>query len=93
MYNNINNSAILLFCIPIKEGVIGLVPAHDLYTPPLGGGGGYYVIPSKKKKMRLSVPPSVYHQHFIYGLYLEHLLTNFLQTLYRSLYQEGVVLD
>ena len=42
--------------------------------------------------VRLSVCLSV-RQRFISGLYLEHLLTDFLQTLYRSLYQEGVVWD
>ena len=52
---------------------------------------GYYVIPSKKH-LRTSVCPSV-HQRFVSGLYLEHLLTDFLQTLYRSSYQEGVVWD
>ena len=33
------------------------------------------------------------HQNFVAELYLEHLLTDFLQTLYRSSYQEGVVWD
>ena len=31
--------------------------------------------------------------NFISGLYLEHLLTNFLETLYRSSYKEEVVWD
>ena len=32
-------------------------------------------------------------KNFVSGLFLEHLLTDFLQTLYRSSYQEGVVWD
>ena len=32
------------------------------------------------------------YQNFVSRFYLEHLLTNFLQTLYKSSYQEGVVL-
>ena len=32
-------------------------------------------------------------QHFVSGLDLEHFLTDFLQTLYRSSYQKGVVWD
>ena len=53
-----------------------------------------------QKNLRSSVRPSVrpsvclsVRQRFVSGLYLEHLLTDFLQTLYRSLYQEGVVWD
>ena len=37
--------------------------------------------------------PLIYVKIFVSGLYLEHLLTDFLQTLYRSSYQEGVVWD
>ena len=33
------------------------------------------------------------HLNFVSGFYLEHLLTDFLQTLNRSSYQEGVVWD
>ena len=32
-------------------------------------------------------------QNSVFRLYLEHLLTNFLHTLYRSLYREGVIWD
>ena len=47
---------------------------------------------SVRPSVRLSVCLSV-RQRFVSGLYLEHLLTDFLQTLYRSSYQEGVVWD
>ena len=77
---------------------------HTFYTPPLKKSAGYYVIPSKKICVRVSVRPSVclsvhlsvcpsVRQRFVSGLYLEHSLTDFLQTLYRSSYQEGVVWD
>ena len=48
--------------------------------------------PSVRPSVRLSVCLSV-RQRFVSGLYLEHLLIDFLQTLYRSSYQEGVVWD
>ena len=81
-----------------------LVYFHTFYTPPLKKSAGYYVIPSKKICVRVSVRPSVcpsvrlsvcpsVRQRFVSGLYLEHSLTDFLQTLYRSSYQEGVVWD
>ena len=66
------------------------------YTPPLKKVWGIMLYPQKKKKLHTSVRPSIclsVHQRFVSGLYLEHLLTNFLQTLYRSSYQEGVVWD
>ena len=71
------------------------------YTPPLKKVRGIMLYPPKKfafecPSVRLSVRPSVrlsVRQRFVSGLYLEHLLTDFLQTLYRSLYQEGVVWD
>ena len=56
-------------------------PTYDSYTPPLKKCG-YYIIPSIKKfalSVRLSVP-----HHFVPALYLEHFLTNFLQTLHNS---------
>ena len=37
--------------------------------------------------------PLIYEKILFPGSDLEHLLTDFLQTLYRSLYQEGVVWD
>ena len=42
---------------------------------------GYYVIPSVQK-FAFECPS--FHQHFVSALYLEHLLTDFLQTLYKS---------
>ena len=71
------------------------------YTPPLKKVQGIMLYPPKKiafecPSVRLSVCPSVclsVRQRFVSGLYLEHSLTDFLQTLYRSSYQEGVVWD
>ena len=37
--------------------------------------------------------PLIYEKISFPDSYLRHLLTDFLQTLYRSLYQEGVVWD
>ena len=37
--------------------------------------------------------PLIYVKILFPGSYLEHLLTDFLQTLYRISYQEGVVWD
>ena len=74
-----------------------LVYFHTFYTPPLKKVRGIMLYPPKKNafecpSVRPSVCPSV-RQRFVSGLYLEHLLTDFLQTLYRSSYQEGVVWD
>ena len=61
------------------------------YTPPLKKVRGIMLYPKKKNcvrvSVRLSVRPSVclsVRQRFISGLYLEHLLTDFHQTLYRT---------
>ena len=79
--------------------------SFPFYTPPLKKVRGIMLYPPKKfafecPSVRPSVCPSVrpslrlsVRQRFVSGLYLEHLLTDFLQTLYRSLYQEGVVWD
>ena len=73
-----------------------LVFFHTCYTPPLKKVRGIMLYPPKKfafecPSVRLSVRPSVrlsvclsVRQRFVSGLYLEHLLTDFLQTLYRS---------
>ena len=58
----------------------------------LGSGVLCYTLQKKFAFECPSVRPSV-RQRFVSGLYLEHLLTDFLQTLYRSSYQEGVVWD
>ena len=73
----------------------------DFYTSPLKKCGVLCYTLKKKfafecPSVRLSVYPSVrlsVRQRFVSGLYLEQLLTDFLQTLYRSSYQEGVVWD
>ena len=66
------------------------------YTPPLKKVLGIMLYPPKKICVRVSVHVSVcpsVRQRFVSGLYLQHSLTDFLQTLYSSSYQEGVVLD
>ena len=70
------------------------------YTPPLKKVRGIMLYPPKKICVRVSVRPSVcpsvrlsVRQRFVSVLYLEQLLTDFLQTLYRSSYQEGMVWD
>ena len=81
-----------------KDGIELMTP---FYTPPLKKVRGIMLYPPKKfafecpsvrLSVRLSVCPSV-RQRFVSGLYLEYSLTDFLQTLYRSSYQEGVVWD
>ena len=47
----------------------------------------------KFRQIRTELWPLIYVKILFPGLYLEHLLTNFLQTLYRSSYQDGVVWD
>ena len=63
-------------------------------------GTGFFVffIPRHLKKVRgimLYPPKKIAFEcpSVVSGLYLEHLLTDFLQTLYRSSYKEGVVWD
>ena len=96
------NSSIIWSLFPGSEHFTALVQEVKLqtffsvmlsafYTPPLKKVRGIMLYPQKKfafecPSVRLSV-----RQRFVSGLYLEHLLTDFLQTLYRSLYQEGVV--
>ena len=46
----------------------------------------------KFRQISTELWPLIYVKIFVSGLYLEHL-TDFLQTLYRSSYQEGVVWD
>ena len=45
----------------------------------------------KFRQISVELWPLIYVN--LFGLYLEHLLTDFLQTLYRSSYQEGVIWD
>ena len=84
-----------------KHSVVWLQKSRVLvcivfYTPPLKKVRGIMLYPPKKICVRVSVRPSVclsIRQRFVSGLYLEYLSTDFLQTLYRSSYQEGVVWD
>ena len=79
---------LLMSCIYLSV----FIHSFPFYTPPLKKVGGIMLYPPKKFCVRVSVCPSV-RKRFVSGLYLEHLLTDFLQTLYRSSYQEGVVWD
>ena len=47
----------------------------------------------KFRQISTELRPLIYVKIFFPGSYLEYLLTDFLQTLYRSLYHEGVVGD
>ena len=47
----------------------------------------------KFRQISTELWPLIYVKISLSGLYLEHLLIDFLQTLYRSSYQEGVVWD
>ena len=78
----------------VKYITLRLLVLIGFYTPPLKKCG-FYVIPSVQKFV-LSVCPSICKSvchHFVAALYLEHFLTDFLQTLHNSWYWGGVVLD
>ena len=45
----------------------------------------------KFRQISTELWPLIYLKNFVSGLFLEHLLTDFLQTLYRRSYQIGVV--
>ena len=77
-------------CVRVTLSVKVFIPRHFKKVR------GIMLYPPQKISVRVSVRPSVrpsVRQRFVSGLYLEHLWTNFLQTLYRSSYQEGVVWD
>ena len=73
--------------------------SNNFLYPATLKSAGYYVIPSVQKfafecpSVRPYVRPSVrtsVRQRFVSALYLEHFLTDFLQTLYKILGRSGL---